>query len=296
MPIILFKITISPKIFSFENFCKNFRKNHITFFLNMDYKLISTEDRAIIHCQMESSIALDIIQMQNEYEFIISDFFKLDDDFEKILYILNHLKKTQFDSLIAKKILYQIINFDFKQELLLFALNKFLNAHETQKNIQFLDIALYLANNFELNKLLLNSISLLMNVSEKSFYDDSFFERIFDTNLLIISEEFWIFCLKFRNYESKENSNILFERGIINFAKQVLSEYDKHNISLKVIELVFRVILNIIDDKNITIFMYFYHDISESVHYFKTILIEPFLFALLMDENAITNEEILIDN
>ena len=93
----------------------------------MDYKLISTEDRAIIHCQMESSIALDIIQMQNEYEFIISDFFKLDDDFEKILYILNHLKKTQFDSLIAKKILYQIINFDFKQELLLFSLKNFLN-------------------------------------------------------------------------------------------------------------------------------------------------------------------------
>lgn len=109
---------------------------------------------------------------------------------------------------------------------------------------------------------------------------------------IIYTDPFWKLGIIFRYFENREESNILWEINIYDTINNVFINYETKMIPLSTIELVFKLLLNIITKDNIQYLYKSGQTIFDAAAYFKDDFNEAFLIILLVDENSASSVNI----
>lgn len=117
-------------------------------------------------------------------EFVIEDFFKIDEEDEIVSYIFSHTKPNEFDINDTDKILKRIFGLNQTQEIRALTFVKFINSHDLPKFVNYDLFAEILINEFQITtNLLLISLASLIIISEKLIVNLDFIKNLMEDDI-----------------------------------------------------------------------------------------------------------------
>lgn len=259
--------------------------------MDIDYKnymdnQYSTERYFIM--QMESFQNAKKDENANKFNFL--EFFKLIDDSEIINYVFNHTNSTQIKDDHAIAIFEKILSVNSEQEKILSTFLKFVSIHIFTKKVDCKTIfQKYLAYYKKSNKLLLIIIHL-MKITEQTLIDENFIKKFYDDDYFH-NDTFWLLCLYFRKFESKD-TNLLWNIGLMNLIEEVITNYEIKAVHLSTIELIYKVAFHLLTSENMSLFKEKHQTIIIAADYFKQDFFEPMFIVLIFKDNLDDIEDI----
>ena len=227
-------------------------------------------------------------------EFVIEDFFKIDEEDEIVSYIFSHTKPNEFDINDTDKILKRIFGLNQTQEIRALAFVKFINSHDLPKFVNYDLFAEILINEYQITtNLLLISLASLIIISEKLIVNLDFIKNLMEDDI-IFTEEFWTFCICYRKIELPLKTNELLQIGIFETANNFFQNFEQFiDIPIKTVQIVFQIILSTLEIGLIPDFLKYYQAIIDAAYYFKDSFIESYFFILIFDEKCTISENML---
>ena len=255
------------------------------------YKQISYSTTRFDLFNSDQTSPSDIFLIQKD-SFNYENFCLLENDLSEIRFYLSNHNPILLKEEEAFKILSKIFATNDDEENILSTVLMLISCYTFDETIDFEQIYESYLNDLEISELLICILIKLVNISKKSIINEDILQYIINETLFIYNDQFWTLCICFRKFENADESNTLWEIGLLNVIERVINEYDSEQIKLSTIELIFKVLLSIITAKNIS-FIENSMLILDAADYFKNNFIEAYLvFLLLIDEEkAVSYEE-----
>ena len=221
--------------------------------------------------------------------FISSQFLKLKTGSEIAIYIFEHTKCTLLDEAKTEKIFMKILSTKNDLSYILGSMLKLMGNHLISQNINYHILYQKYLSLLPITELLITTISIIIAISNQLIIDESFLNQAIE-NKKYYSKAFWTLCLVIRKQEIYNNTpvqlSLLMKFDLFGIVTKIIIDYESNNVSDRTIHIIYKVLLNTIDDHYIGIIQEKYSVIIEGSMHFGISFVEAYLFSFLFtDEN-----------